>query len=140
MVTVINGKDLILGRLASFVAKKISQENEEIIIYNAKKIVVSGQKKDVLSRYKERRTKGDPIRGPFFPRTPIGMVRRAVRGMLGYTDRKGKARFKLLKVYTKEDYGNVKDVTKVDVKTAKALDKSKYITIEQISRELGVNN
>ena len=139
MVTVINGKDLVLGRLASFVAKKSSQENEEIIIYNAKKIVVSGQKKDIMSRYKERRTKGDPIRGPFFPRTPVGMVRRAVRGMLGYTDRKGKARFKLLKVFTKEDY-DAKNVTKVDVKTAKALDKSKYITIEQISKELGVNN
>ncbi|MCK5040283.1 MAG: 50S ribosomal protein L13 [Candidatus Aenigmarchaeota archaeon] len=139
MVTVINGKDLVLGRLASFVAKKISQENEEIIIYNAKKIVVSGQKKDIMSRYKERRTKGDPIRGPFFPRTPVGMVRRAVRGMLGYTDRKGKARFKLLNVFTKEDY-DAKNVTKVDVKTAKALDKSKYITIEQISKELGVTN
>ncbi|MCK5177638.1 MAG: 50S ribosomal protein L13 [Candidatus Aenigmarchaeota archaeon] len=140
MVTIIDGKNLILGRLAGFVAKKISQENEEFVIFNAKKIVISGQKKDILQKYKHRRERGDPIRGPFFPRTVEGIVRRSIRGMLGFTDRKGKARFKLLKVYTKEDYGDLKNVTKVEVKDAKALEKSKYMTIEQLSKELGCNN
>ena len=137
MVIAINGEGLVLGRLASFTAKKISQENVEIIIYNAKKIVVSGQKKDILRRYQQRRKKGDPIRGPFFPRTSVGIVRRAVRGMLGHTSPKGKARFKLLKVYEREDYGDAKDIIKVEVKTAKALEKSKYMTIGKLSQELG---
>lgn len=139
MAIAINGKDLILGRLASFTAKKISQENTEIIIYNAKKIVISGQKKNILARYKERRKKGDPIKGPFFPKTPVGLVRRAVRGMIGYTNAEGKARFKLLKIYERENYNETKDIIKVEVKDAKALEKSKYITIEQLSNELGYN-
>ena len=59
--------------------------------------------------------------------------------MLGYTNRKGKARFKLLKVYAREDYGDLKNISKVEIKNAQALEKSKYITIDQLSKELGCN-
>ncbi|OYT35405.1 MAG: 50S ribosomal protein L13 [Candidatus Aenigmarchaeota archaeon ex4484_52] len=139
MAITINGNGLVLGRLASFVAKKIIKDNEDVIIYNAKKIIISGSKKDIVSKYKHRRERGDSIRGPFFPKTPQGIVRHAIRGMLGYTKKNGKERFRHLKVFIAEEYEGEKETPNINIKAVNNLD-SKYITIEQLAKELGYNS
>ena len=50
--TIIDASNLILGRMASVVAKRLLQ-GENIIVVNAEKAVVSGKKKAVVRERKE---------------------------------------------------------------------------------------
>lgn len=88
----------ILGRLSSVVAKKLLN-GESIAVVNAENAVVSGNKKAVILHYKERVQRGDPLKGPFSPRTPDGIIRRAVRGMLPYKKTTGRGAYQRLRVY-----------------------------------------
>jgi len=88
----------ILGRLSSVIAKKLL-DGERIVVVNAEKTVVSGSKRATVAHYQVRVKRGDPIKGPFFPRTPDGMFRRAVRGMLPWKKACGKKAYKSLRVY-----------------------------------------
>ena len=64
---IIDGKDSVLGRLATFAAKS-ALEGENVDIVNAKDIVIVGNKNNILKKYLERRRIGTMSRGPFFPR------------------------------------------------------------------------
>jgi len=95
---VINAENTILGRLASYVAKQ-ALLGETIRVVNCERAILSGSKDDVLAKYKNRREKGEPFHGPFFPRTCTGIVKRAIRGMLPYQQPRGREAFKKIKVY-----------------------------------------
>jgi len=95
---VYNGEGHILGRLSSIVAKKLL-EGETIEIVNIEKVVISGNRKDIIRHYKKRVDRGDPHKGPFFPRTPVGIFKRSVRGMLPMEKTKGKNAFRRLKAH-----------------------------------------
>lgn len=88
----------ILGRLSSVIAKKLL-DGKRVVIVNVEKTVVSGSKRATVSHYQGRVKRGDPIKGPFFPRTPDGMFRRAVRGMLPWKKARGREAYKRLRVY-----------------------------------------
>ncbi|MCD6476625.1 MAG: 50S ribosomal protein L13 [Candidatus Aenigmarchaeota archaeon] len=130
---VINGYDAILGRLASKAAKELLK-GEEIIIVNADKVVVSGEPTRIIQRYKEKRERGYPTKGPFFPRYPDKIVIRTIRGMLPYKTNRGKMALKRLKVYRNcpEKYKDYQEIGK----KLKDL-KCKYMRLEDISRKLG---
>jgi len=98
-VTIINAEGLILGRMASIVAKRLLR-GEAITIVNAEKAVISGKKKSKVRAAKEFLQVGHPRKGPFHYRRPDRIVRRAVRGMLPYKQPKGKQAYKRLKVFT----------------------------------------
>ena len=71
--TIIDADGLILGRLASNVAKKLLL-GEYINIVNAEKTIISGRKREIIERYKkwlQIRTATAPWRGPFHPRLPL---------------------------------------------------------------------
>jgi len=88
----------ILGRLSSVIAKKLLA-GERVVVVNVERAVVSGSKRATVSHYKKRVKRGDPIKGPFFPRTSDGMFRRAVRGMLPRKKSKGREAYKRLRVH-----------------------------------------
>jgi large subunit ribosomal protein L13 len=79
--TVIDGDGLILGRMASMVAKRLLA-GESIDIVNAEKIVVSGKRKMIVENEKEFLNVGGFGKGPTHYRQPHRMVRRTIRGML----------------------------------------------------------
>jgi len=79
--TVIDAEGLILGRMASVVAKRLL-EGERIEIVNAEGAVVSGKRKQVIKERKEFLNVGGPKAGPIHYRKPNAIVRRTVRGML----------------------------------------------------------
>ena len=82
MKIVIDGRNALLGRLASFAAKQ-SLLGKEISIVNCNEVVVSGKPKSIIGEYKEMRDKGgSSLKGPFFPRLPERIVKRTIRGML----------------------------------------------------------
>lgn len=134
---IINGENLLLGRLASFAAKK-ALLGGEIIIVNSEKVVVSGKKPIVLRYYRAKIERGNVFKGPFVSRMPDQIVRRAVRGMLPYKKEKGRKAFKRVKCYigvpkeyTNKKYENVEDAQ------IKSLSTPYYMKIGDISALLG---
>jgi len=99
---IIDGEGLIMGRLASLISKKLLN-GEEIVVLNADKILISGNKDWAYAKYKQRLDRAsisNPRRmGPKFPRRPEDIFRRAVRGMLPYRKTTGREAFKRLKVF-----------------------------------------
>ncbi len=130
---IIDATDAVLGRLASVTAKKLLC-GEDVIIINSEKTVVTGKKKMVFERFFHKRERGDPKKGPFYPRYPDMILRRVIRGMLPYKKPKGRAALKRLKVYR----GNPENMKKVEkiIKSTEELE-CRYITLEQLSRRMG---
>lgn len=126
---IIDGKDAVLGRLASTTAKKLLK-GEEITIINAEKIILTGRPNDIKQEYLKKRQIGSPQHGPFFPRQPEKIVRRTIRGMLPYKTPKGRAAFKKLRVYTG---ANGMEGEKIGVKTIH----SSYMTVKDVAKILG---
>ena len=86
---VFDADGLILGRLASASADillKAAREHrdDKVIIVNAEKAIVSGRPRSVLNTYHAKYELNHARKGPFFPRMPDIILKRAVRGMLPY--------------------------------------------------------
>jgi len=133
---VIDAKGLILGRMASVVAKRLLQ-GETIIIVNAEKAAISGKR---LSRVREAKTfleVGHPRKGPYHPRRPDMIVRRTVRGMLPRKKPKGQQAYKRLKVFlgTPQKFKD-KETQTIPEASAERL-RCPYITVEEIAKEIG---
>ncbi len=96
--TVIDGDGLILGRMASIIAKRLLA-GETIDIVNAEKIVVSGKKYMVINKEKEFLNVGGFGKGPIHYSQPHRIVRQTIRGMLPYRKAHGRVAFSRLKVH-----------------------------------------
>lgn len=97
---IINGQDIIMGRLASFVAKELLK-GEEINVVNCNKVIISGNKKNIEEEFQEKRSKvGSSQKGPRHHRLSEKIVKRAIRGMLpNYREGRGRIAWKKLKCY-----------------------------------------
>ena len=135
-LTVIDASDLILGRLASVVAKRLLS-GESIVIVNAERAVLSGKRP---SRVKEARAfldVGHPGKGPFHPRRPDQIIRRTIRGMLPHRQPKGQMAFKRLRVFLGVP-ADFKDATFQTVPEADASKlKCPYVTVGELAEEIG---
>ena len=99
---VLDAEDQVLGRLCSIAAKK-ALLGEEVVIVNAEKALVSGEKKTIIREGMKKLTlknKGNYRRGPFHYKNPDRYVRKKVRGMLPYHKDRGRQAFKRIQVYT----------------------------------------
>ncbi|HLC73753.1 MAG TPA: 50S ribosomal protein L13 [Candidatus Nanoarchaeia archaeon] len=129
---IIDGKNKILGRIASFAAKK-ALEGEKVEIINCEEIIITGNKKMSLKKFKERRDRGDPHKGPYYPRMSDRIVRRAIRGMLPYKQEKGKVAFSKIKCFIGTPKG-MEEVIKLETRPIRTKD---FLRIKQISNFLG---
>lgn len=131
---VITAEGAVLGRLASKVAKLLLT-GEEIRVVNAEKAIIVGPKKRIITEFRHKRKIGDrPRKGPYWPRLPDRILKRAVRGMLPYQKPKGRAALKRLKVYI----GMPKEFERAslaELEEKKAATKS--ITLYELSKALG---
>lgn len=133
---IIDATDTILGRLATYAAKQ-ALLGEDIVIINSEKAIVSGEKQQVLARYRQRYARGTPSTGPYIHRHPDRLVRRTVRGMLPYKIPRGAAAYKKVMCYVgvPEEYKD-KEAKKIDA-TKMKLPNTKYVTVLDISKNLG---
>ncbi len=137
---VIDGSGLILGRLASIVAKKLL-EGYKVTVVNVDKIVVSGRPSEVVKYYKQTiltvRSHHSHKWRPKRPRSPIRLFKSAVRGMLPKHNRRGREALKRLKAYigVPEDYRG-KDFVRFKEADAQRLGRW-YVELARISKELG---
>jgi large subunit ribosomal protein L13 len=133
---IIDAKGLILGRMASIIAKRLLQ-GESVIVLNAEKAAISGKRLQIVKEAKTFLEVGHPRKGPYHPRRPDKIVRRTVRGMLPRRKPKGKQAYKRLKVYLgapKEFDG--KEIQTILEASAEKL-KSPYITVGELAKEIG---
>jgi len=129
---IIDAEHAIVGRLASFVAKKLL-EGENIEIINAEKAIITGDPKVILEKYLEKINRGSPHHGPFYPRQPHRILRRVIRGMLPYKTARGRNALKRLKVYI----GVPENLKGKEAKTMKEEKRCKYITLLELSKRIG---
>ncbi len=137
-VTLVNAEGLILGRMASLVAKKLLN-GEKVIIVNAEKAVISGKKRSKVAEAHVFLEVGAPRRGPFHYRRPDRILRKTVRGMLPFKQPKGKNALKKLKVFISvpED---LRDQQLVSLKEAQAAKlKGPHFTLAELAKEIGWN-
>jgi len=133
---VINAEGLILGRMASVIAKRLLK-GEKIIVVNAEKSVISGKKKSKVREAKEFLEVGYPRKGPTHYRRPDRIIRRTVRGMLPYKQPKGKEAYKRLSVYIgiPEELKD-KNMETIEEAQAKKLT-CPYFTLGELAKEIG---
>jgi len=137
-VTLVNADGLILGRMASVVAKKLLN-GEKVIIVNAEKTVISGKKRSKVAEAHEFLEVGAPRRGPFHYRRPDRILRKTVRGMLPFKQPKGKNALKKLKVFigVPEDLRDQQMVSIEEAQAAKL--KGPHFTLAELAKEIGWN-
>ncbi|GCC11091.1 50S ribosomal protein L13 [archaeon] len=138
---IFDASGVVLGRLASNVAKAILN-NEDVIVVNAEEAIITGNKKNILEKYMHRinrRSLVNPARhGPFFPKRPDRIIKRTVRGMVPYKQERGRKAYKRLKVYVgiPEEYSDTAK-TVLEDSTYKKLSVPKYIKLGELSKLLG---
>lgn len=134
---VVDASNTVAGRIASVVAKQLLL-GEHVIVINAEKAVLSGNRHSIIKEYKERlgiRTRTAPWKGPFHWRQPHGILRRIIRGMVPWKKARGRLAIKRLRVYTG---------TPEDLKITRRLDLPEFerigrrtIYLGEVARELG---
>jgi len=129
MKLIVDGENVPLGRIGSYVSKELLK-GKDVEIINSEKVVISGSKKDILQKVVVLRQKGGhSLKGPQFPKLADRFLKRKIRGMLPWDKSKGRVAYKRLRCYIgnplKAEEG--KNIKKLDFR--KPL---KSLTIKQI--------
>ncbi|MBU2503760.1 MAG: 50S ribosomal protein L13 [Nanoarchaeota archaeon] len=97
---VIDGKNAVMGRLASYVAKE-ALKGEEIAIVNCEQVRITGNKVDIEANFERKRGRvGSGQKGPKHSRNSHMIVKRAIRGMMpNHRFGRGKVAFGRIKCY-----------------------------------------
>ncbi|GIU68915.1 MAG: 50S ribosomal protein L13 [Candidatus Woesearchaeota archaeon] len=134
---VIDGKDLIVGRVATFAAKK-ALLGETIRIINCEQMVITGSKPFLTKESHRRRVQGTWSKGPFYYRMPDRYVRRIIRGMLPYKTARGKQAYSRILCYVgmPDELKNEKNITIESAHISK-VPNLKYITVKELSKLMG---
>ncbi len=129
---IIDGKNAILGRLATYTAKELLNGNDMVIV-NSEKILITGSPKKIVGDYLKIRRIGTPQHGPFTPKKPDLIVRRTIRGMLP-KDKKGRNALRKLRVYIDIP----PELQKNEIKSIAVKElKSNFIRIGDLAQSLG---
>jgi len=132
---VIDARDCILGRVASEVAQR-ALAGERIAVVNAESAVITGNKEATMATYQKRAEVGSDS-GPYYPKRPDRIFKRAIRGMIPYKKKHGREAFENVRVYVGNPYdedGEVLDGTSLD-----RLSNIKFMSLGEISKKLGAN-
>ena len=129
---IIDANEEVFGRLCSYAAKK-ALEGNEIIVVNSEKAIISGNKKDIINKYKTLRAKGGfSQKGPKYSKITYYMLKRGIRGMLpDHRKGIGKQAFSRIKCYNgipKEFEGK-----SIKLNTRKPI---KYLELKELSEKL----
>ncbi len=129
---IIDASNTALGRLASYVAKQ-ALLGKKIIVLNSEKAIITGRKKFTIENYQKKRKRGSSEKGPYYPKQPERIVKRAIRGMLpDFRRGRGREAFKRILCYkgVPEEYKDKKAIKFGEEKTVN------YIRIEELSKKI----
>ncbi len=135
MMAVIDATGHVVGRLSSFVAKRLL-DGEEIHIVNSEKAIITGDSDRIFREYQEMRDIGSQRKGPFYPKMPDRILKRTVRGMLPYQKPRGREALKRLRVHIgvplelkKEELERIEKACEITT--------PHYMELSELSRKLG---
>jgi large subunit ribosomal protein L13 len=131
---IIDGKDQIVGRVATYASKQ-ALLGSKVDIINCEEMVFTGNYKEVVDKFKRKKSMGAPKRGPYQFKRPEFLVRRIIRGMLPYKQYKGKNAYSKIKCYV----GSPKlegDAVEVNANVNK-VPNLKFVKVKEICKELG---
>lgn len=136
---VVDGTNCISGRLCSKVSKLLLQGNR-VSVVNSEKVMVSGNKYEVIESYKDKlevSSVTNPIHGPFHPRRPDTIITKMIRGMVPKRKPSGIQAFKRLRVYIgiPDELKNSTMQTFDDAKITKQ--QSFYISMGDVAKQIG---
>jgi large subunit ribosomal protein L13 len=136
---VVDGTNCISGRLCSKVSKLLLQGNR-VSLVNSEKVMVSGNKYEVIESYKDKlevSSVTNPIHGPFHPRRPDTIITKMIRGMVPKRKPSGMQAFKRLRVYIgiPDELKNSTMQTFDDAKITKQ--QSFYISMGDVAKQIG---
>jgi len=135
----VDGSDLIAGRLCSNVAKLLLQGNR-VSIVNCDKIMISGKRNSIVEEYKtflKIASIINPKHGPFHPRRPDTIISRMVRGMLPRKKPSGQAALKRLRAYVGIP-NELRSLEKIQFDKAKIRRTNAYYTsMAELGRTIG---
>ncbi len=134
---IIDATDLIIGRIATVAAKK-ALLGEEVKVVNCEKAIITGNKKRIIDDFKQKRERGIPLKGPYYPRQSHMILKRTIRGMLPYKRERGREALKKIKCFNgvPETLKNEKLETIQGASITK-LPNTKYIALSAVSMRLG---
>jgi len=136
---VVDGANLIAGRLSSHVAKLLLNGNR-VSIVNCENIMISGNKKSIIEEYKkflEISSIINPKFGPYHPRRPDTMISKMVRGMLPRKKSSGQSAFKRLRAHigVPKELKRLDKIQFDDAKIRKSI--SNYTTMTELGQNVG---
>lgn len=135
----VDGTNLLAGRLSSNVAKMLLEGNHVAII-NCEKIMISGNRRNIINEYRGFLGVSSvlhPEHGPYHPRRPDTIMARMIRGMLPKKKPSGAAALKRLRTYIgvpsqlRSNEKTVLDNAKITRSVAN------YTTMGELSKEVG---
>ncbi|MFB6268832.1 MAG: 50S ribosomal protein L13 [Halobacterium sp.] len=132
---VVDARDCILGRVASNVAER-ALDGDSVAVVNAEQAVITGTKEDVFETYNKRAELGSDS-GPYYPKRPDGIFKRAIRGMLPYKQQDGREAFENVRVYVGNPLDEDGEV--VEGTSLNRLSTIRFVTLGEVSKELGAN-
>ena len=127
---IIDGKNAILGRLASYVAKE-ALKGEDITILNCEQVMITGSRENIRENFEARKKRiGSGQKGPKHSILAEKIVKRTIRGMLPNHRRgRGKIAYRRIKCYVgvPEEFQDSKKIIGGKEK------KSKFVYVGEIS-------
>ncbi len=136
---VVDGTNLIAGRLASHVAKLLLKGNR-VSIVNCEEIMLSGTRSNIIKEYKDFLKIASiihPDHGPFHPRRPDTIITRMIRGMLPRKKPSGITAHKRLRAYIGSPK-QLKSLKKIQFDKAKITrSTANYTTMAELGRTIG---
>jgi len=132
---IIDAEGAVLGRISTLVAKRLLL-GETVVVVNADKVVISGKPDTTKAFYRHRRERGDPHKGPYFPRYPDRLLKRTIRGMIPAKTPRGRDALSRLTVFINCPVQFAGKAVKPEVKRVNEL-KCKYMTMGALCKHLG---
>lgn len=129
---VIDAKGAVLGRIASYAAKQ-ALVGKKVIVVNCNEALLTGRRNRVLEQYSHMRSRGRGAqKGPIIPRVAEKLMKRTIRGMLEYTQKRGEDALNRIICYneTPKEFEAAKKISLV-----KEL-KVKTVTLKEIAKTI----
>lgn len=141
-VLVVDAKDHLVGRLASYVAKE-ALNGQRVVIVRCERALVSGslyRNKLKVMDFRNKRMSTNPKKGPIHQRSPAQMLLRKVRGMLPHKKALGAAALGRVKCFDgcPLNYNNTKKfVVRDALKCVRLKPRSRYCCIGDVAEQCG---
>lgn len=129
MAIIIDGKNMPMGRLASYAAK-IALKGNEVVILNCNEVIITGKKKTIKKEFSISSNRiGHSQKGPKIIKNPERIVKRTIRGMLpDHREGRGRVAYKKIICYNKipKEFEKAESISFENKKT------NKFISVREL--------